>query len=69
MLGRVRALELLAAYALTPLAYVVVGQLSEEAGARQVMAACGLAGVALTVVAYRLPGMRETEGRVRLSPV
>ena len=69
MLGRVRGLEWLAAFGLTPLAYVVVGQLAQAVGARAVMAAFGLAGVALTAVVYRLPGMRETEGEIRLSTV
>jgi len=69
MLGRVRGLEWLAAFGLTPLAYVVVGQLADHVGARSVMAAFGLAGVALTAAVYRLPGMRETEGQIRLSTV
>ena len=52
-----------------PASFAVVGPLADVFGVRQVLAACGLVAVALTAVAYRLPGMRETEGRIRLSTV
>jgi hypothetical protein len=32
-----------------------------------VLAVCGIVASALTVVAFLLPGMRETEGRISLS--
>jgi len=69
MLGRVRGLEWLAAFGLTPLAYVVVGQVSDVVGARSVMAACGILSVALTAMVFLLPGVRELEGKISLSSV
>jgi MFS family permease len=67
MLGRVRSFDWLTATALTPLAFAVVGQLSDAVGVRPVMAACGIAASALTVAIFLLPGMRALEGKVVLS--
>ena len=69
MLGRVRSFDSLAAFALTPLAFVAVGLLSESVGVRPVMAASGILAIALTVAIYLLPGTRETEGKISLSEV
>ena len=69
MLGRVRSLDWLAAFALTPLGYVAVGHVAEAAGVRPVMAACGLIAVALTVGVFLIPGIRSLEGKVSLSSV
>ena len=65
-LGRVRSLDSFAVYALTPVAMAVIGPAAGAIGVRQVLAISGLAAGAVTVGAYFLPGMRETEGRIRL---
>jgi hypothetical protein len=67
LLGRVRSIEWLAAFALTPVAMAVVGPAADLVGARTVLAAGGILGAMLTLAAFLLPGMRETEGRIRLS--
>ena len=67
MLGRVRSLDWLAAFGLTPLAYVFVGQAAEAFGVRTVMAACGLVGLVLTAGVLFIPGIRQLEGKVSLS--
>jgi hypothetical protein len=67
LLGRVRSLDSFAAFALTPLALAVIGPAADVFGVRPVLAACGIVASALTVVAFLLPGMRETEGRISLS--
>ena len=67
LLGRVRSLDSFAAFALTPLALAVIGPAADVFGVRPVLAVCGLVASALTVVAFLLPGMRETEGRISLS--
>ena len=67
LLGRVRSLDSFAAFALTPLALAVIGPAADAFGVRPVLAACGIVASALTVVAFLLPGMRETEGRISLS--
>jgi len=69
MLGRVRSLDWLAASALSPLAFVLVGALSESVGVRPVLAACGIAACLLTVAIFLLPGMRALEGKIFLSGV
>jgi MFS family permease len=69
ILGRVRSVDWLVSIGLVPLSFAVVGPLAEWAGVREVLVACGLLALALTAAAYRLPGMRETEGRIRLSTV
>ena len=67
MLGRVRSLDWLAAFGLTPLGYLFVGQAADEFGVRPVMAACGLAGLVLTACVLLIPGIRQLEGKVSLS--
>ena len=67
MLGRVRSLDWLAAFGLTPLGYLFVGQAADVFGARQVMAACGLVGLFLTAGVLLIPGIRQLEGKVSLS--
>ena len=67
LLGRVRSLDWFAAFALTPVAMAVVGPLAGAVGVRNVLAASGIAAASLTVLAFFLPGMRETEGRIVLS--
>jgi MFS family permease len=67
LLGRVRSLDSFAAFALTPLALAVIGPAADVFGVRPVLAACGIIASALTVAAFLLPGMRETEGRISLS--
>jgi MFS family permease len=67
LLGRVRSLDSFAAFALTPLALAVIGPAADVFGVRPVLAVCGLVASALTVVAFLLPGMRETEGKISLS--
>jgi DHA3 family tetracycline resistance protein-like MFS transporter len=67
MLGRVRSLDWLAAFGLTPLGYVFVGQAADVFGVRPVMAACGLAGLVLTAGVLLIPGIRQLEGKVSLS--
>ena len=59
-------LALLAATALVPLSFVIVGPLADWAGVRPVMIGCGVLGLVFTVAAFLLPGMRETEGKVSL---
>jgi MFS family permease len=66
LLGRVRSLESFAVYALTPLAMAVVGPAGDVFGVRTVLAASGILAALLTAASYLLPGMRETEGRIRL---
>jgi DHA3 family tetracycline resistance protein-like MFS transporter len=67
MLGRVRSLDWLAAFGLTPLGYLFVGQAADVFGVRQVMAACGLVGLVLTAGVLLIPGIRQLEGKVSLS--
>jgi MFS family permease len=67
LLGRVRSVESLAAFALTPVAMAVVGPAADLVGVRAVLAAGGILGATLTLAVFLLPGMRETEGRIRLS--
>ena len=69
MLGRVRSLDWLAAFGLTPFGYLLVGQVAESVGVREVMAVSGVVAVALTLAVFLIPGMRETEGKIRLSDV
>ena len=69
MLGRVRSLDWLAAFGLTPLGYVVVGQTADVVGVRPVMATCGAVGLVLTVCVVLIPGIRQLEGKVSLSSV
>jgi hypothetical protein len=65
-LGRVRSLDSFAAFALTPVAMAVVGPAADIVGVRAVLAVSGIAAAAVTVAVFLLPGMRETEGRIRL---
>ena len=65
ILGRVRSVDWLAATALVPFSFVIVGPLADWAGVRPVMIGCGVLGLVFTVAAFLLPGMRETEGRSR----
>lgn len=67
MLGRVRSLDWLAAFGLTPLGYVFVGQAADAFGVRPVMAACGLVGIVLTGGVLLIPGIRQLESQVSLS--
>ena len=67
LLGRVRSLDSFAAFALTPLAMAVIGPAADVFGVRPVLAVCGILASALTVAAFLLPGMRDTEGQVSLS--
>jgi MFS family permease len=67
LLGRVRSLDFFAAFALTPLAMAVIGPAADVFGVRPVLAVSGLLASALTVAAFLLPGMRETEGQISLS--
>lgn len=69
MLGRVRSLDWLAAFGLTPLGFVLMGPLSDALGVRGAMAACGLVGSALTVAVFLIPGIRQLEGKVSVSGV
>lgn len=69
MLGRVRSLDWLAAFGLTPLGYVIVGQAADAVGVRPIMAACGLVGLALTAAVVLIPGIRQLEGKIALSNV
>ena len=65
-LGRVRSLDSFAAFALTPVAMAIVGPAAEHFGVRPVLAVGGVAATAVTVAIFYLPGMRETEGPIRL---
>ena len=65
-LGRVRSLDSFAAYALTPVAMAVVGPAADAFGVRPVLAVSGIAASVITAAAYLVPGMRETEGQIRL---
>lgn len=65
-LGRVRSLDSFAAFALTPVAMAVVGPAADVVGVRPVLAVGGVACATITVAIFFLPGMRETEGRLRL---
>ena len=67
LLGRVRSLDSLAAFALTPVAMIVVGPAADTFGVRPVLAVSGIVAAGLTVLAFLLPGMRETEGKISLS--
>jgi MFS family permease len=67
LLGRVRSLDSFAAFALTPLAMAVIGPAADVFGVRPVLAACGIVASMLTVAAFLLPGMRDTEGQISLS--
>jgi MFS family permease len=69
LLGRVRSVDWIASIGFVPLSFAVVGPLADWVGVRPVLFACGAVGLALTLLAYFLPGMRETEGTVRLSGV
>lgn len=69
MLGRVRSLDWLAAFGLTPLGYVLVGQVAEAVGVRPVLLACGLVGIVLTGAVLLIPGIRGLEGRIVLTSV
>ncbi len=66
ILGRVRSVDWLAATALVPFSFVIVGPLAEWAGVRPVMIACGVLGAVFTVAAFLLPGMRNTESQLSL---
>ena len=61
LLGRVRSVDWIASIGLVPLSYAVIGPLADAFGVREVLFACGAFGLALTLLAYFLPGMRETE--------
>jgi MFS family permease len=65
-LGRVRSLDSFAAFALTPVAMAVVGPAADAIGVRAVLAIGGIAAGTITIAVFLLPGMRETEGRIRL---
>ena len=65
-LGRVRSMDSFAAFALTPVAMAVVGPAADAVGVRPVLAVSGIAASALTIAVFLLPGMRETEGPIRL---
>jgi MFS family permease len=65
-LGRVKSMDSFAAFALTPVAMAVVGPAADLFGVRPVLAVSGIAASAVTVAVFLLPGMRETEGRIRL---
>jgi hypothetical protein len=67
ILGRVRSLDWLAATALVPFSFVIVGPLADWAGVRPVMVGCGVLGAIFTVGAFLLPGMRDTESQLSLS--
>jgi hypothetical protein len=67
LLGRVRSVDWLTSIGLVPVSYAVIGPLADAFGVRPVLFACGAFGLALTLVAYFLPGMRETEGTVQLN--
>jgi MFS family permease len=67
LLGRVRSLDSFAAFALTPLAMAVIGPAADVFGVRPVLAVCGILASALTVAAFLLPGMRDTESQISLS--
>jgi len=69
MLGRVRSVDWLAAIGLVPLSFAVIGPVAAWVGVRPVLAVCGLGGIALSVAAFLLPGMRETEGKISLASV
>jgi DHA3 family tetracycline resistance protein-like MFS transporter len=69
LLGRVRSVDSLSAFALTPVAMAVVGPTADIVGVRAVMAASGILAATLTVGAFLLPGMRETEGEISLASV
>ncbi len=69
ILGRVRSVDWLVSIGLVPVSFAVVGPLADWLGVREVLADCGALAVVLTVAAFRLPGMRETEGRISLSSV
>jgi hypothetical protein len=63
----VRDFALYWATALTPVAFVAVGELSDAVGVRAVMAVCGLAAMALTIAILFVPGIRDIENEVSLS--
>ena len=65
LLGRVRSLDSLAAFALTPVAMIVVGPAADTFGVRPVLAVSGIVAAGLTVLAFLLPGMRRPRGRSR----
>jgi len=67
LLGRVRSLDAFAAFALTPVMMAIMGPATDAFGVRAVLAVSGIAGMAITVLVFLLPGMRETEGRISLS--
>jgi MFS family permease len=64
--GRVRSVDWLTSFGFAPLAYALLGPLADAFGVREVLIACGTCGLALTLLAYFLPGMLETEGKLRL---
>jgi len=67
LLGRVRSLDAFAAFALTPVMMAIMGPAADAFGVRAVLAVSGIAAMAITVLVFLLPGMRETEGRISLS--
>ena len=67
LLGRVRSVDHLTSLALVPVAYAVIGPLAHEFGTRELLVGCGLFALAVTLLAALLPGMYETEGKIRLS--
>jgi MFS family permease len=67
ILGRVRSVDWLAATALVPFSFVIVGPLADGVGVRPVMIGCGALGAVFTLGAFLLPGMRETEGKISLT--
>jgi DHA3 family tetracycline resistance protein-like MFS transporter len=66
LLGRVRSVDWLTSIGLVPVSYAVIGPLADAVGVRPVLLGCGAFGLTLTLLASFLPGMRETEGKLRL---
>jgi MFS family permease len=67
LLGRVRSVDWLTSIGLVPVSYAIIGPVADAYGVRPVLLACGAFGLLLTLGAYFLPGMLETEGKVHLS--
>ncbi|HET9675317.1 MAG TPA: MFS transporter [Gaiellaceae bacterium] len=67
LLGRVRSVDWIASIGLVPLSFAVVGPIADVVGVRPVMVACGVGGVLLSLAAFLLPGMRDTESQISLS--
>lgn len=61
LLGRVRSVDWLTSVGLVPVSFAVVGPVADAFGVRPVLVACSVGSVALTLLAYFLPGMRDTE--------